>query len=88
MPIAGVFYNVMDGQVEVKADIVDFNNNFLFTFEELVRQSIQNWEDFFIKYIPEISSEIFEIRKKKEERKLRREIRDSAFKLFISADLN
>lgn len=71
MPIAGVFYNVMDGQVEVKADIVDFNNNFLFTFEELVRQSIQNWEDFFIKYIPEISSEIFEIRKKKEERKLK-----------------
>lgn len=67
MPIGNVFYNILDAKVEISAEIVDSNDNFLFTFSELIEKTIENWENFFLKHIPNKSLEIIEKRKKDEE---------------------
>lgn len=67
-PLAKVFYNAMDSNVEFVADIVDFNDNFICDFNELIEKSIENWEDFFIENLNEVSSEILLIRETKKQK--------------------
>lgn len=67
--LAKVFYNVMDSRIMFTADIVDFNDNFICDFNELIEESIENWEDFFIQNLNEVSNEIISIRNIKEQKK-------------------
>lgn len=71
MPVSKIFYDGMDGKVMVTADITDLKHNFIITYNELIEKSLEEWEDFFLKNIPEISNEILNNRKLKNERELR-----------------
>ncbi|MCO6163661.1 hypothetical protein [Flavobacterium sp. NRK F7] len=64
-PLSKVYHNIMDSNVQFKADIVDFNDNFICDFDELIEKAIENWEDFFIKNLNEVSGEILLIRENK-----------------------
>ncbi len=68
LPLSKVCHNPMDSNVQFMADIVDFNDNFICDFNELIEKSIQDWEDFFLNYIPEVSGEIALTRKVKEQK--------------------
>lgn len=71
MPVSKIFYNAMAGRVIVTADITDIEHNFIVTYDELIEKSLEKWEDFFLKNIPEVSEEILKNRKLKNERELR-----------------
>lgn len=65
-PIDNIHYNPLDGKIQISADVVDSNNNFLFSVEELIEKAIESWESFFIQNIPNVSEEVIE-RKNQEE---------------------
>ena len=67
--LAKVFYDVMDSRIVFTADIVDFNDNFICDFNDLIEKAIENWEDFLINNINEVSQEIILIRNAKELKK-------------------
>ncbi|WP_264559243.1 hypothetical protein [Flavobacterium sp. N2270] len=67
-PLSKVFYNPMNSNIEFTADIVDFNDNIISDFNELIEKAIENWEDFFIENLNEVSGEIALTRKVKEQK--------------------
>ena len=67
-PLSNVFYNPMNSKIELTADIVDFNDNFICDFNELIEKGIENWEDFFIENLNEVSGEILLIREAKKQK--------------------
>lgn len=90
MPVGNIYFNPMDGKIQISADVVDSNNNFLFYFNELVEKSVESWESFFTQNIPKVSSEIIE-RKNAEEIKKHKisriqHIVDEANKIFENSE--
>ncbi|WP_333810498.1 hypothetical protein [Flavobacterium sp.] len=67
-PLTKVFYNPMNQGEEYVADIVDFQDNLVCTFNELIDKAIENWEDFFIDNLKEVSTEIITNRLIKEQK--------------------
>lgn len=89
-PLSKVFYNPMNSGVEYVADIVDFQDNFICSFNELIDKAIKSWEDFFIENLKEVSSEIIATRLIKEQKqkqvlKVQRTI-DEAYKILDSSE--
>lgn len=88
--LAKVFYNPMNQGEEYVADIVDFHDNLVCTFNELIDNAIENWEDFFIDNLKEVSSEIITNRLIKEQKqkqilKVQHTI-DEAYKILDSSE--
>lgn len=85
-PLSKVFVNILDSRVEIAAEIVDYEDKFLFTFKELVEKSIEKWEDFFLEHLIDESLQIKEKRAAREETKLKikqvQDIIDKAFDIF------
>lgn len=70
MPVTKLLYNPMQGRVILTANITDLNHNFIISFDELIDKSLEKWEDFLLKNIPEIAEEILKTRELKKEKEL------------------